>query len=68
MTDDPAAVPDDATLRTYLRGALALHGIDPGPEAIARIEEQFVRLAQIRAIVDRVPLAAGDEPAFQFHP
>jgi hypothetical protein len=68
MTDDPAAVPDDAILRAYLRGALALQGIDPGPEAVARIEEQFVRIAQIRAIVDRVPLSAGDEPAFHFRP
>jgi len=61
---DPAGA--EAALRAYLRGALALQGLALPAEAVARIEEQFIRIAAIAAVIDRESLAADDEPAFQF--
>jgi len=59
---------DPARLRAALRAALALHGLALPPDALARVEEHFLRIAQIAQLVLDEPLDAHDEPAPRYLP
>ena len=43
-TNDGTSI-DEQALRAYLRAALAVQGLALAPDAVARVEEQFLRLA-----------------------